>query len=144
MKKSIPPPDYPAFLAAIKERVLQGRTLAARAINRGLILLYWDIGRGIVEKQRSLGWGEAVVERLAADLRADFPDMRGFSADNLWRARQFFAEYTDAEFLEQAVPELRKLRGEFLAQPVPEMASHHSQGKSTGGFIRKIGKVRQP
>ncbi len=138
MTTALSHPDYPAFLAALKERILHARTSAARAVNRDLILLYWDIGRGIVEKQQTAGWGDSVVERLAADLRAEFPDMRGFSADNLWRIRQFFAEYSGPEFLEQAVPELRggrhnspklsqvvrgpaKVSGKFLEQAVPEM-----------------------
>jgi predicted nuclease of restriction endonuclease-like (RecB) superfamily len=103
--KALSLPDYPAFLAALKARILDARTSAARAVNRDLILLYWDIGRGIVEKQRTAGWGDSVVECLAADLRAAFPDMRGFSADNLWRMRQFYSEYSSGEFLEQAVPE---------------------------------------
>ena len=85
-------PDYPAFLVALKERILRARISAARAVNHELVLLYWDIGRGIVEKQRTSGWGDAVVERLAADLRAEFPDMRGFSANNLWLVRQFYSE----------------------------------------------------
>lgn len=114
--------DYLHFVADLKARIQSARLSAARSVNRELILLYWDIGRGIVEKQQTAGWGDAVVERLAADLRAAFPDMRGFSADNLWRMRQFFAEYFAAEFLEQAVPELKKLRGKFLEQPVPELA----------------------
>jgi hypothetical protein len=70
-------------IAALKERILQARTSAARAVNRDLILLYWDICRGIVEKHQTAGWGEAVVERRAADLRAEFPDMRGFSVANI-------------------------------------------------------------
>ncbi len=60
--------DYAPFLAAVKERVLHARTSAARAVNRGLIFLYWDIGRAIVAKQSESGWGDAVVECLAADL----------------------------------------------------------------------------
>ena len=100
-------PDYPAFLAGLKERILNARITAARAINHELVLLYWDIGRGIVEKQQTSGWGDGVVERLASDLRAEFPDMRGFSADNLWRMRQFFAEYCSPKFLEQAVQKCR-------------------------------------
>ena len=83
MKKPLVHADYPAFLAALKERVLNARTSAARAVNRELVLLYWDIGHGIVEKQQTAGWGDAVAERLAADLRAEFPDMRGFSTANL-------------------------------------------------------------
>ena len=120
MTPTLPLPDYPAFLAALKERILSARTSAARAVNSELILLYWDIGRGIMEKQRTAGWGDAVVERLAADLRAGFPDMRGFSADNLWRMRQFFAEYSTPGFLEQAVPEMKKPRRKSLEQVVPE------------------------
>lgn len=137
MTTALSHPDYPAFLAALKERILHARISGARAVNRELVLLYWDIGRRIVEKQQTAGWGDAVVQRLAADLRAAFPDLRGFSADNLWRIRQFFAEYSGAEFLEQAVPELRggrrssskrsravrvpaKVSGQFLEQAAPE------------------------
>ena len=123
MTKTFPLPDYPVFLAALKQRILHARTSAARAINRELVLLYWDIGCGIVEKQQTAGWGEAVVERLAADLRAAFPDMRGFSADNLWRMRQCFEEYSNVKFLEQAVPELANPGRRFLEQAVPEIIS---------------------
>lgn len=76
-----------------------------------------------MEKPQTAGWGEAVVEHLAADLRAEFPDMRGFSADNHWRMRQFFAEYSNVEFLEQAVQELADPRRRFLEQAVPEIIS---------------------
>ncbi len=100
--------DYPAFLSALKDRILHARTSAARAVNRELVLLYWDIGRGIVEKQQTAGWGDAVVERLAADLLAAFPDMRGFSARNLWDMRRFYEAYGGGDFLRQAVAELKK------------------------------------
>jgi len=52
-------------------------------VNRDLILLYWDIGRGIVERQEKLGWGQSVVEMLSRDVKKAFPAARGFSADNL-------------------------------------------------------------
>lgn len=85
--------DYRQFLAGVKNRVLDARIQAGRAINRELVLLYWDIGRGIVEKQRESGWGDTVVEKLATDLRDEFPDMRGFSAQNRyapsWSGRPF-------------------------------------------------------
>ena len=77
-------PDYTAFLTELKGRIQTARLQAGRAVNRELVMLYWDIGRGIVEKQQTVGWGEALVERLAADLRAEFTDMRGFSARNIW------------------------------------------------------------
>ena len=120
MTKTLTHPDYPAFLTALKSRILHARTSAARAVNRELVLLYWDIGRGIVEKQQMAGWGDSVVERLAADLRAEFPDMRGFSANNLWLVRQMYSEYSNAGFLEQLVQELKKKGKQFLEQPAPE------------------------
>ncbi len=115
-------PDYPAFLAALKDRILHAHISAARAVNHELVLLYWDIGRIIVEKQQTAGWGDAVVERLAADLRDEFPDMRGFSANNLWLIRQLFSEYSDAGFLEQVVQEMKTGGQKFLKRPVPEAA----------------------
>jgi predicted nuclease of restriction endonuclease-like (RecB) superfamily len=91
-------------------------------VNRDLILLYWDIGRAIVEKQKTLGWGDSVVEMVAKDLRQAFPGARGFSANNVWLMRQFFSEYSSGEFLEQAVQEMRGRSHRLLEQAVPESA----------------------
>ena len=84
MKSTIEPtviasPEYRRFIEDLKARVISARISAARAVNRDGILLYWDIGRGIVERQQTLGWGDSVVEMVAADLRRAFPEMRGFS-----------------------------------------------------------------
>ena len=99
-------PDYTAFLTEVKGRIQTARLQAGRAVNRELVMLYWDIGRGIVERQKVLGWGDAVVERFAGDLRAEFPDIQGFSPANVWRMRQCFEAYSGPEFLAQAVREL--------------------------------------
>jgi len=112
MKKSqevsIVSPAYRQFIEELKGRVLSARVSAARAVNRDLILLYWDIGRAIVEKQQVLGWGDAVVEMIAADLQKAFSGSFGFSPQNVWRMLQFFRTYTDNLFLSQAVRELEK------------------------------------
>ena len=112
MKEAIGQPEYPAFLAALKERILQARSLAAIAVNRELVALYWDIGQGIAEKQSFAGWGDSVVERLAGDLRSEFPDMQGFSIMNVWRMRQLYLIHTADDFLSQAVRELGISRSE--------------------------------
>ena len=70
MKPAIVAPGYSAFLTDVKSRIQTARLAAGRAVNRELVLLYWDIGRGILEKQSVQDWGESVVERLSADLRA--------------------------------------------------------------------------
>ena len=114
-------PDYTTWLGEVKTRIRSARLSAARSVNRELIGLYWDIGRGIVEKQQELGWGKSVVESLSRDLQLEFPSVRGFSPDNLWRMRQLYSEYSGAEFLAQAGEELKRLRvPEFMEQAVPE------------------------
>ena len=107
MKPAIVAPGYSAFLTDVKSRIQTARLAAGRAVNRELVLLYWDIGRGILEKQSVQDWGESVVERLSADLRAEFPDMRGFSPGNLWRMRQFSEVHSDPEFLAQLAREMK-------------------------------------
>jgi predicted nuclease of restriction endonuclease-like (RecB) superfamily len=101
-------PEYRKFIEDLKDRITAARISAARAVNRDLILLYWDIGRGIVEKQQTLGWGDSIVEMVSADLRQAFPGSFGFSPQNVWRMLQFFRTYTDNLFLSQAVRELEK------------------------------------
>ena len=99
-------PDYTRFVAELKARVDSARLSAGRAVNRELVALYWDIGGAIVDKQKALGWGDSVVEQLARDLQAAFPNTRGFSAQNLWRMQQLYLSHTAPEFLAQVVREL--------------------------------------
>lgn len=107
MKPTSPAPDYSRFLTEVKGRIQSARLQAGRAVNRELVMLYWDIGRGIVEKQQTAGWGEAVVERLAADLRAEFPDMRGFSGRTLRDTKRFYLAYSDESLWPQVVAKLK-------------------------------------
>jgi predicted nuclease of restriction endonuclease-like (RecB) superfamily len=99
-------PEYRQFIENLKARVVSARISAARAMNCDLILLYWDIGCGIVEKQQALGWGESVVEMVAADLQHAFPGTTGFSPRNLRSAKQLFLSYSDPIIWLQAVAKL--------------------------------------
>ena len=101
-----PTADYPGLLSDVKERIRSAQYAALKAVNSELVTLYWDIGRMIVERQQQAGWGKAVVERLAADLQAEFPGVRGFSAQNLWYMRQVFQEYSSNEKLQPLVGEV--------------------------------------
>jgi hypothetical protein len=117
---------------------------AGRAVNRELVMLYWEIGRGIVEKQAAVGWGESVVERLAADLRAEFPDMRGFSTVNVWRMRQLYVDHTAPEFLAQAVRELgfqglENVGTEKLSQVVRELVVSVPWGHYANALAKPYG-----
>jgi predicted nuclease of restriction endonuclease-like (RecB) superfamily len=103
---TIASPEYRQFIDALKSRVASARLSAARAVNRDVIFLYWDIGQAIVEKQAKLGWGDSVVEMVARDLRQSFPGANGFSPQNVWRMLQFYRTHTASEFLSQLVREL--------------------------------------
>lgn len=98
--------DYLALLDEVKARIQSAQYEALRAVNKQLVGLYWDIGQLIVARQHSEGWGKGVVEQLSTDLRVAFPDVGGFSTQNLWYMRQFFQEYS-------AAPKLQPLVGEI-------------------------------
>lgn len=106
LNKNNPGPDYAHLLVEVKERIRSAQYEALKAVNKELVGLYWDIGRMIVERQDAEGWGKAVVEQLAADLRTEFPGVGGFSASNLWRMKAFFEAYTGREKLAPLVREI--------------------------------------
>src|SRR3990167_2106324 len=87
------PRDYAETLRAIKQRIQQERLRVVLAANAAMVLLYWDIGRMILDRQERAGWGARVIDRLAADLREAFPDMKGFSPRNLKYMRAFAAAW---------------------------------------------------
>ena len=139
---SVLPAGYATILTDLKTRVRAAQLRAAVSVNRGLIALYWDIGRTIVAAQKDKGYGKQVVERLAEDLRKEFPDMAGFSPQNVWFMRGFYLAWTEGEgiqklqqlagvsaILSQAVRELPasgkspviSAKSEFVAQPVQQL-----------------------
>jgi predicted nuclease of restriction endonuclease-like (RecB) superfamily len=97
------PKGYEELLGQLKERIRSAQLRAAVAVNRELVLLYWQIGRSIVERQKSEGWGNAVINRLGEDLQKSFPGLSGFSRTNVYRMRAFYLTYQDAG---QIVPQL--------------------------------------
>jgi len=84
---------YSGFLEEVKEKIYQSQYQALKAVNKELINLYWEIGQSIIEKQEEYKWGKSVVETLADDLQKEFPGLKGFSSQNLWRMRKFYLEY---------------------------------------------------
>lgn len=97
---------YDTFLHDLKTRIRTAQTRAALAVNRELVLLYWQIGRDILARQKDEGWGAKVIERLANDLRSEFPDMKGFSPRNLLFMRSFAESYADETKVKQLVSQL--------------------------------------
>ncbi len=100
------PEGYADWLGDLKTRIHTAQQRAALAVNRELVLLYWQIGCDILARQVSQGWGAKVIERLAHDLRTAFPEMKGFSPRNLKYMRAFAEAWPDAEFVQQAAAQL--------------------------------------
>lgn len=76
------------------------------AVNCELVLLYWSIGRDILVRQKEQGWGAKVIEQLAHDLRAEFPEMHGFSARNLKYMRALAEAWPEEPIVQQAAAQI--------------------------------------
>ena len=117
---SIDKHSYNELLTEVHQQIETTRLTAALSVNKQLIILYWNIGKAILEKQKKFGWGKAVVERLSADLLDKYGSIHSYSSRNLWFMRQMYEEYAniisfiekqnDKPILKQAVSELEKMK----------------------------------
>ena len=93
------PAGYADLLGEIKADVTATRVRAVRAASAEMISLYWRIGRMILQRQEREGWGAAVIDRLAVDLRRELGDQRGWNRPNLYAMRAFAATWTPEQFV---------------------------------------------
>jgi len=98
--------QYADFLNGLKQRIRSAQVKAALAVNQELIHLYWQIGHEVLTRQEEQGWGGKVIERLAKDLKREFPDMTGFSKTNLKYMRAFAEAYSEEEIGQRSVDQL--------------------------------------
>ncbi|MBE7700234.1 DUF1016 domain-containing protein [Oerskovia sp. Sa1BUA8] len=105
--QDLEPVGYAELLAELKARVRATRFRAARAANTEVLRLYWSVGRDILDRQQTAGWGSKVVSSLAADLQREFPDQRGWSRSNLLYMRRAAEAWpTEDEFVQRPVGRL--------------------------------------
>lgn len=100
------PVGYEEFLRDLKARIRHAQIRAALSVNRDLVLLYWQIGRDILQRQQQQGWGAKVIDRLSADLRRAFPAMKGFSPRNLKYMRAFAEAWPDEQFVQELLAQI--------------------------------------
>lgn len=105
-KKSIISKDYTELLTSLKERIRTAQIRAVLSVNREMVLLYWHIGREILERQAREKWGSKVIDRLSIDLRSEFPEMKGFSSRNLIFMRGFAEAFPDKAIVKQLVSQI--------------------------------------
>ena len=100
------PEGYADWLAQLKGQIAQAQQRAALAVNVELVQLYIRIGRDIVQRQQTQGWGAKVIDRLARDLKDAFSDIRGWSSSNLKHMRFFALHCPDSQFGQQPADQL--------------------------------------
>jgi len=111
---------YGALLTELKQRIRTARVKAALSVNRELVILYWQIGRGILVAQEREGWGSKVIDQLSDDLRQAFPDTRGLSVRNLKYMRSFAQVYPDLRLVQEVLAQVTWYHNITLVEKVKD------------------------
>jgi predicted nuclease of restriction endonuclease-like (RecB) superfamily len=101
--------NYQTFLKEIKEQIRTSQTRVISSANSEMIILYYNIGKAIHQKQEREGWGAKVIEKISLDLKNELPKIKGFSQRNIKRMVRFYREYSDITFMPQAVAQIEQL-----------------------------------
>ena len=117
------PDGYDSWLFEVKARIRNAQTRAALAVNAELVLLYWQIGREILERQNQRGWGGKVVEKLSSDLKREFPEMKGFSSRNLKYMRAFASAWPEIEFVQEVLAQITWYHNIALIEKISDAES---------------------
>lgn len=109
--------EYKTWIENLKDRIKHSQIKASVRVNYEMLDLYWDIGRDIVSKQKNAKWGEAFLATMSKDLRKTFPDMAGFSVQDLKSIRYWYKFYNSNENGLQAVSQMELV--EKLVKSIP-------------------------
>ena len=109
--------EYKKFLVELKEKVKNSQLKAAIKVNYELLNLYWELGKKITEKQKEYSWGDSFISNLSNDLKKEFPDMKGFSVQNLKNIRYWYLFYAEYLIGLQPVSQLKKIENKITSIP---------------------------
>ena len=112
--------DYNSFLVEIKNQIKISQQKAFSAINQEMIMLYSHIGAMIEQRQKELGWGAKVIDKLSQDILREFPNMSGFSTRNIKLMVQFYKEYADDEIGQLSVAQIPWTHNIILIQKIKD------------------------
>lgn len=117
--------QYGELFTQIKTRIRQAQVKATLSANAEMILMYWDIGRMLHNRQQHEGWGAKVIPQLSQDIRNELPEIKGFSERNLKRMIAFYREYsslpTDVPQAAAQLPSGGNEHTEKVPQPVAQL-----------------------
>ncbi|MBE7384712.1 MAG: DUF1016 family protein [Leptolyngbya sp. SIO1E4] len=135
-----PEEKYTAFLSDLKQRIRTAQIKAALAVNREVILLYWQIGRDILSRQNVEGWGSKVIKRLSQDLKQAFPEIKGFSPRNLAYMRAFAEAYPEDEIVQRSAAQIPWRHNQLLLDKLKTLEERlwYAQQSHENGWSRDV------
>lgn len=131
--------DYQVIIHDLKQKIRSARQQVALTVNKQLLLIYWEIGRTILEQQKKEGWGTKIIDRLVVDLKTEFPDMRGFSVRNVKYMRAFAEAYPHFPIVQEALAQTQHAENEkveFVQEALAQITWYH--------HITLLDKVKEP
>jgi predicted nuclease of restriction endonuclease-like (RecB) superfamily len=131
---------YVDLLTRLKSQIRMAHVRAALAVNQELVLLYWGIGKEILQRQEDDGWGQGVIARLAKDLHREFPDMQGLSPRNLGYMKAFAEAWGEESILQQVVAKLPWSHNIMLLEKVksPTQRRWYAEQAIQHGWSRNV------
>jgi len=125
------PSGYLEVLEVIKRRVNEARIRASLSVNSELIILYWEIGRLILDRQELEGWGAKVIDRLSVDLNREFPDQKGLSSRNLKYMRALGNAYPEQAFVQEVLAQITWYHNITLLEKVKDPVKREWYSRAT-------------
>lgn len=119
--------EYKNWISELKLKVRSAQIKAAIAVNKELILFYWDLGNMLSEKIKTSNWGDKVLENVSNDLKDEFPDMKGFSVSNLKTCKLFYEYF---QFSPQLGDQLKTIDNSISSQPVNQLEIEQNKQSS--------------
>ncbi len=131
---------YRKFFVEIKQKIQQAQVKATVTVNQQLLVLYWEIGTEIIQRQKTSSWGDKVLEQLSSDLKKAFPDMKGFSTRNLKYMRRFARNYPHFEIGQAPLAQISWYHNITLLQKCPDKKERlfYAQKALQNGWSRNI------
>ena len=107
--------EYFEILESIKQQIREAQYRAVLGMNREQIILYWNIGKIIIDNSN---YGSSFVENLARDIKLEFPNAKGYSVRNLRYMRKFASVFNDFENLQVPLADLTWYHNQALMDKV--------------------------
>lgn len=120
---------YMLWIEEIKSRYKKTQAKAAVKVNAEQLLFYWQLGRDLVIRKAEERWGTGVVEQVSFDMKAAFPNSKGFSTTNLWNMKKWYLFYSDKGHAEK----LHQLGGEIQGGEKQIITKLHQLGGESDG-----------